>query len=427
MGLGYSLVRFIVCEHKQASRGSSKEKVSVLGLVMCFLFVATGAAQSIAVIGPTQSPTVGSTFTVNITATGSTDLYAFQFDLVYNPAILSVVSVTAGKLPPGGGSTVFLPGSINNNSGAVTLNTGTLIGSIPGAVGSGTLVAVQFSAVGPGASAVSVQNLILLNSTLSNMANAASIQNASVLVVNSGSSVPSITPGGVVPVYSSATTIQSGSWVSIYGNNLAGGTTSWNGNFPTSLGGVNVTINAKPAYLWFVSPTQINLQAPTDPATGTVNVVVTTGGGNASSTVTLGQYAPSFSLLSSKYPAAIVLTPGQPGNSGAGYDIIGPSGAFSYPSRPVQAGETVLLYGVGFGPTNPTVPAGEVFSGAAPCVALPQVTIGGVPAMVNFAGIVEAGLYQLNVVVPNAGGGDKVLQAIAGGLTTPNNIFLTLQ
>jgi uncharacterized protein (TIGR03437 family) len=47
--------------------------------------------------------------------------------------------------------------------------------------------------------------------------------------------------------------------------------------------------------------------------------------------------------------------------------------------------------------------------------------------MVNFAGIVEAGLYQLNVVVPNAGGGDKVLQAIAGGLTTPNNIFLTLQ
>jgi len=233
-------------------------------------------AQPIAVIGPTQSPTVGSTFTVNITATGSTDLYAFQFDLVYNPAILSVVSVTAGKLPPGGGSTVFLPGSINNNSGAVTLNTGTLIGSIPGAVGSGTLVAVQFSAVGPGASAVSVQNLILLNSTLSNMANAASIQNASVLVVNSGSSVPSITPGGVVPVYSSATTIQSGSWVSIYGNNLAGGTTSWNGNFPTSLGGVNVTINAKPAYLWFVSPTQINLQAPTDPATGTVNVVVTT-------------------------------------------------------------------------------------------------------------------------------------------------------
>jgi hypothetical protein len=37
--------------------------------------------------------------------------------------------------------------------------------------------------------------------------------------------------------------------------------------------------------------------------------------------VTLGQYAPSFSLLNTKYAAAIVLTPGSPGNR-AGADTI---------------------------------------------------------------------------------------------------------
>jgi uncharacterized protein (TIGR03437 family) len=50
-----------------------------------------------------------------------------------------------------------------------------------------------------------------------------------------------------------------------------------------------------------------------------------------------------------------------------------------------------------------------------------------VPATVAFAGIVGAGLYQLNVVVPNAGSGDKLLRATAGGVATPDNVFLTLQ
>ncbi len=239
--------------------------------------------------------------------------------------------------------------------------------------------------------------------------------------------VPFIASGGVVPAGSSATTIETGSWVSVYGTNLAGCTSVWNGNFPTSLGGTSVTVDAKPAYLWFVSPTQINLQAPDDTATGIVSVAVTTGGGTATSTVTLGQYAPAFSLISSKYPAASVATPGNPGNSGSGYDIIGPPGAFPFTTRPVQAGETVTLYGVGFGPTTPAVPAGKIVASAAPCITLPQVTIGGVPATVNFAGIVEAGLYQLNVVVPPAGSGDQALQATVGGAATQSNIFLTLQ
>jgi uncharacterized protein (TIGR03437 family) len=238
---------------------------------------------------------------------------------------------------------------------------------------------------------------------------------------------PLITENGVVPVYSASTIIEPGSWGSIFGTGLAASTTTWNGDFPASLGGTTVTINSKPAYLWFVSPTQINFQAPDDTATGTVNVVVTTPAGSYTSTATLGQYGPSFSLYNSKYPAAIVLTPGQAGNSGAGYDNIGPVGGLAFTSRPVKPGETLILFGVGFGPTSTPVPAGAPYSGAAPCVTKPVVTIGGVPATVNFAGIVEAGLYQFNVVVPNAGSGDRLLQATAGGLNTPANLYLTLQ
>jgi len=241
-------------------------------------------------------------------------------------------------------------------------------------------------------------------------------------------SAPVVTPAGVVPVYSSVSAIQPGSWISIFGTGLASATTSWTGNFPTTLADTTVTIDSKPAYLWFVSPTQINLQAPDDPATGTVSVVVTTAAGSFTTDVVLDQYAPSFSLYNSKYAAAIVATPGEPGNSGSGYDYIGPGGsALPFTSRPVKAGETLLLYGVGFGPTTPPVPAGATYSGAAPVPVLPTVTIGGVPATVTFAGIVEAGLFQLNVVVPSAGSGDKALLASIGGATTPAQVFITLE
>jgi uncharacterized protein (TIGR03437 family) len=231
---------------------------------------------------------------------------------------------------------------------------------------------------------------------------------------------PAIFSGGIGPSGSSATTIESGSWVSIYGTNLGGCTALWNGDFPTTLGGTSVTLDSRPGYLWFVSPTQINVQAPDDGMNGSVNVVVRTAGGTASSTVTLAQYAPAFSLFSSKYPAAIV-------SKANGYDNIGPAGGLPFPTRPVKAGETVILFGGGFGPTTPPVSSGKPFSGAAPCVTTPQVTIGGVQATVSFAGIAGAGLYQINVIVPNAGSGDQPLQASVGGVATQGNLFLTLQ
>jgi len=239
---------------------------------------------------------------------------------------------------------------------------------------------------------------------------------------------PAITPSGVVPVYSSVPVVQPGSWISIYGANLANGNYTWTGNFPQSLGGTSVTIDNRSAFLWFVSPTQINLQVPDDPNPGTVNVVVNSPAGTVTSTVTLAAYGPSFSLLDAKHVAGEVATPNGTGAYGNGsYDLVGPTGAFSFKTRPVIPGETLQLFGVGFGPTTPTVLAGRLFSGSAPTNDTVTVTIDGVAAMVTYSGLIEAGLYQINVVVPQLPPGDMQIQAIVNGIQTPVGPLVTVQ
>jgi uncharacterized protein (TIGR03437 family) len=93
----------------------------------------------------------------------------------------------------------------------------------------------------------------------------------------------------------------------------------------------------------------------------------------------------------------------------------------------VKPGETLVLYGVGFGPSNPHVSAGQAFTGAAHTTTPVGVTIGGVSANVAFAGITEAGLYQFNLTVPFTASGDQPLQASANGVQTPPGPVVTVQ
>jgi len=244
--------------------------------------------------------------------------------------------------------------------------------------------------------------------------------------------LPSILSGGVVPVYSTSTTIQPGEWVSIYGTNLAAGTATWTGNFPMSLGDTSVMINGKSAYLWLVSAAQINLQAPDDIATGTVPVVVTTGGGSTSSTVTLAPFAPSFSLLDTKHVTGIIIRSDGSGAYGGGsYDIIGPTGnSLGYGTVAAKAGDSVELFDVGFGPTSPTFPAGQALpAGASGTAKNPvQMIINGTTLTPGFAGITEAGLFQFNLTLPaGLGTGDVSLLATVGGVQTPSNVVISLQ
>jgi uncharacterized protein (TIGR03437 family) len=145
--------------------------------------------------------------------------------------------------------------------------------------------------------------------------------------------------------------------------------------------------------------------------------------------VTLAPYGPSFSLLGDgKHVAAEIATPNGTGAYGGGtYDLVGPANTFSFNTRPVRAGETMTLYGVGFGPTNPHVPAGRLFAGVAPTDSPVMITIGGVPVLAGFAAITEAGLYQINVTVPVTGAGDQPIQASVNGVQTPAGPVVSVQ
>ena len=71
-------------------------------------------------------------------------------------------------------------------------------------------------------------------------------------------------------------------------------------------------------------------------------------------------------------------------------------------AAPGQAGDTIVLFGVGLGPVNPSVSVGQIAGAGSALPTLPQVFFNGTPATVTYAGLVSGtvGLYQINVVVP---------------------------
>jgi uncharacterized protein (TIGR03437 family) len=327
----------------------------------------------------------------------------------FGATLQATVTDGEGNPVPGAAVTFAMPtagpGGIFSASAVVTTN------------GSGVAASPAFSA-----------NAVAGSYTVT--ASAAGVASPASFTLTNMNPAPSITPGGVVPFYSTATAIQPGEWVSIYGAGFANSASTWNGDFPTSLGGVTVTIDGKAAYLSYVSPTQIDLQAPDDSVTGSVPVVVTTAGGTFTSTVTLVQFAPSFILFDSKHVAGIIYRFDGSGAYGAGsYDIIGPTGnSLGYATVAARAGDSVSLFALGMGPTSPKVAAGQAFSGVAATTNPVNLLVNGVGVTPTFAGISGAGLYQINLTIPaGLGSGDVPLAATVGGAQTPSYVVISLQ
>jgi uncharacterized protein (TIGR03437 family) len=110
------------------------------------------------------------------------------------------------------------------------------------------------------------------------------------------------------------------------------------------------------------------------------------------------------------------------------YTLVGSANLLSgVATRPAQPGETIQLYGTGFGPTNPALPTAQLVSAPAGLANQVQVRIGGMPANVVYAGLVESGTYQLNVTVPNLPNGDAPVVATIGGVATQTGVSITVQ
>lgn len=225
--------------------------------------------------------------------------------------------------------------------------------------------------------------------------------------------------------------IVSGSWISIYGRNLSATTRQWRDDdiiydwLPTQLDGVNVAIHDTPAVVAFVSPTQLNVLAPDGLPAGPMDLTIQSSLGWQKATVNVKPYAPGLFGLA-----------GPPGN----IYLVALHTDWSYvarlgqlpsnaPARPAQPGETIVLYGTGFGVTNPAVSAYHRFAGSAPLSSgVPvRVQMNGAQAPVSYAGMVSNGLYQINVTVPDLPEGDCEVIVTMGAESSPRGRFIPVK
>jgi len=224
-----------------------------------------------------------------------------------------------------------------------------------------------------------------------------------------------------------------GSFIEIYGTNLGNTRRGWTGSdftgnlAPTSLDGVSVTIGGKAAFVNFVSPGQVNVQVPADVPTGASAPVVVSYKGLSSDPVLLpvnvqsaGLLAPpSFNIFGKQYVVAVHADTG---------DFVSNGNLPGFP-EPAIPGETLLFYGIGFGPVTPasTPIAGQVIDGAAPLSTPLQIKIGSSNAQILYAGFVPGlvGVYQFNVVVPaDAPSGDLPMEVTLGTTVLGQKLLL---
>jgi uncharacterized protein (TIGR03437 family) len=215
--------------------------------------------------------------------------------------------------------------------------------------------------------------------------------------------------------YGAFSALAPGTWMEIYGTNLANVTSAtWSNGFvgnqaPTNVGQTTVTIGGQAAFIDYVSPTQVNAQVPSNVATGSQQVVVTTPGGtSAPYTITVnptepGLLAPAvFGTANGNYIGAVF-------SNGTTF-VLPPGMVSGVTSQRAQVGNEIVFFGVGFGPVTPAIPAGQIVTQTNALADTLQIYFNGVPATVEFAGLTGGflGLYQFNVVVPNIPASDTV-------------------
>lgn len=243
---------------------------------------------------------------------------------------------------------------------------------------------------------------------------------------------PALTQGGVINAGSGKAEIASGTWVSVFGTDLAaslrvlGGADVVNGVLPTTLNGAGVTIGGKPAFIGFVSPGQINALVADDAATGDTQIIATNANGQSTpTTATRVALSPAFLPFNDadgkKYVAA----------RHADNSIMAKVGQFpGLTTTPGKPGEVVVLYGIGFGPTTPSVSSGTVPTGIASLPNSLTLQIGDIPVTPLYSGVSpgSAGLYQFNVKIPDSlPNGDATVVVTLNGATSQSNIFITVQ
>jgi len=239
---------------------------------------------------------------------------------------------------------------------------------------------------------------------------------------------PNVAASAITNAAQAAGGIAPNTFITIKGTNLAATKRSIssldfvNNRFPTTVDGVTVTINGQPGFITYLSPVQINLVTPVElPTSGTVTVAISNNS-LTSATVSVGAQivAPALFL----YPTNAAYVEAFHANS----TVVGPTTLVPNNSTPAAPGETIVLFGTGFGVTTPAAVSGAVVSTPAPLLLTPAILFDNVAAQVVFAGLIYPGVYQFNVVVPSGlPNGDVPVVASTGGYSSPALILTTIK
>jgi uncharacterized protein (TIGR03437 family) len=238
----------------------------------------------------------------------------------------------------------------------------------------------------------------------------------------------------------------SGSWLEIKGTNLADpndprlGNSShsgqWTaadfsaGNAPTILDGISVTINGKAAYVWYLSPTQLNIQAPQDSTTDNVAITVTNCKATSSPTMFTrrnlapGLLAPpNYSSGGTPYMVATFASDGA-------YVLNTSIGAsLGLNSRPAKPGDVIIAYGVGFGDVTPSILPGVIVQQSNALVNPVTFSFGSTNATTSYSGLAGSfvGLYEFYITVPpGLANGDYHINVTQNGVAVPQTMYLTV-
>jgi uncharacterized protein (TIGR03437 family) len=171
------------------------------------------------------------------------------------------------------------------------------------------------------------------------------------------------------------------------------------------------------------------VQVPSGVAAGSQPLVVTTPSGSTSAyTVTVNALQqglvapPSFQVNGKQYVVATFL-------DGVTY-VAPPNSIPGVTSRQAKPGDTIVLFGIGFGPVTPNIPAGQIVQQNNSVTAPVTFSFGGTPAATpSYQGLAQTfvGLYQFNVVVPTVPPNDLTpLTFTQGGTTSGQTLYIAI-
>jgi uncharacterized protein (TIGR03437 family) len=263
---------------------------------------------------------------------------------------------------------------------------------------------------------------VAINSAFTNLP----VSNGNYVLVTSIVQVPALTAAGVESAASFAqnqlTGVSPGEILVLYGTALGPSQLTTlsvnNGVISNNLAGTQVAFDGKPAPIIYTSSGQVSVIVPYGIAgLPTVDIALTYNG-TVGNTIAVPVKAAN--------PAIFTLN-----SSGTGDGAITrPDGSIVSASSPASVGDTLVLYGEGYGvPTSATSLAdGAIVGSTLPVPAaggtllidgqtVPTLYYGGAPSEVN-------GVLQVNFVVPQLAPGSHQIQLSVAGRTSPMGVTL---